>query len=553
MDENEKVEQDMSKVAESLENFSKSTEPGEDDVMDEILKAIREMGPEELKKRVKTLSKAQQELLNGILEKGSSMDKEMRMDTDHGQPGKPQSAREPETDTVSNSKEGVDEWDEKFMKESNAQQRHQGGDGQQGSDEWQGQVIKSEEEQICEAALQKGEWTEEDLEKGCNYMSKMIKRMKERGMDRDRCMDALSKKGYDKDLALKAWDNKDEAEAAGKKVDLDKKGPKVKGQEKKPMAKSEEVEASQEEKIEKSEGLDDALADAEAEKQEAKEEQPAQEPVKKSIPWGNPQVKLLGASTRRGQNCHYSVSDTIVAQNKQYEEFKKSNDVYFGEAKKAETLEKSEDPNKKLSINEMIEKGVDMNQARYTQAVRNMKKRDQGGFLVKSFDEEQIAKDMGIDPKEAAKILGDDSKKKVLNKGGEGSRGGKVVGRTRSGKPIYESHGHSGHKDFDYNDHMDAAAHHADAHRKLKAEYMDMPKEDRIFYPAKKKEQAEHHREQNSKHVEAMSGTEEGKRIATEAENKRKTARDILRDKNKKVKQDIENQVPKDFDLFAKG
>jgi len=52
---------------------------------------------------------------------------------------------------------------------------------------------------------------------------------------------------------------------------------------------------------------------------------------------------------------------------------------------------------------------------------------------------------------------------------GEGSRGGKVIGRTKSGKPIYSSHGkgHSGytvgyHHDWSKEDHKDAAA----AHRK---------------------------------------------------------------------------------------
>ncbi len=39
---------------------------------------------------------------------------------------------------------------------------------------------------------------------------------------------------------------------------------------------------------------------------------------------------------------------------------------------------------------------------------------------------------------------------------GEGSRGGVVIGRTTSGKPIYNSHRHSGHKDFTDRDHDDA-------------------------------------------------------------------------------------------------
>lgn len=42
----------------------------------------------------------------------------------------------------------------------------------------------------------------------------------------------------------------------------------------------------------------------------------------------------------------------------------------------------------------------------------------------------------------------------------EGSRGGKVIGHTKSGKPIYESHSHEAHKNFSKDDHSDAVAHH---------------------------------------------------------------------------------------------
>lgn len=44
-----------------------------------------------------------------------------------------------------------------------------------------------------------------------------------------------------------------------------------------------------------------------------------------------------------------------------------------------------------------------------------------------------------------------------LEKGGEGSRGGKVIGHTKSGKPIYDSFEHEGHKNFTTEDHKDAA------------------------------------------------------------------------------------------------
>lgn len=43
---------------------------------------------------------------------------------------------------------------------------------------------------------------------------------------------------------------------------------------------------------------------------------------------------------------------------------------------------------------------------------------------------------------------------------GEGSRGGKIIGHTRSGKPVYDNHGHAAHAGFSKPDHRDAAKMH---------------------------------------------------------------------------------------------
>ena len=45
-------------------------------------------------------------------------------------------------------------------------------------------------------------------------------------------------------------------------------------------------------------------------------------------------------------------------------------------------------------------------------------------------------------------------------KKGEGSKGGKVIGHTSSGKPVYESHGHVAHGNYDPMDHQYAANQH---------------------------------------------------------------------------------------------
>lgn len=45
----------------------------------------------------------------------------------------------------------------------------------------------------------------------------------------------------------------------------------------------------------------------------------------------------------------------------------------------------------------------------------------------------------------------------LIEKSGAGSRGGRIIGYTRSGKPIYDSHDHESHSSFTKEDHNDAA------------------------------------------------------------------------------------------------
>lgn len=47
-----------------------------------------------------------------------------------------------------------------------------------------------------------------------------------------------------------------------------------------------------------------------------------------------------------------------------------------------------------------------------------------------------------------------------MDVGGEGSRGGKIIGHTSSGKPIYMNHKHPSHSSFSQQDHMEAATLH---------------------------------------------------------------------------------------------
>ena len=74
---------------------------------------------------------------------------------------------------------------------------------------------------------------------------------------------------------------------------------------------------------------------------------------------------------------------------------------------------------------------------------------------IQKAQQEHIQKSFGSEDIE--KLTNSNFKKQNLEKAsGEGSRGGKVIGHTKSGKPIYDSFEHTGHKDFSKEDHEDA-------------------------------------------------------------------------------------------------
>jgi len=82
----------------------------------------------------------------------------------------------------------------------------------------------------------------------------------------------------------------------------------------------------------------------------------------------------------------------------------------------------------------------------------------------------------------------------IISKGGEGSKGGKVIGHTKSGKPIYDTHYHETHKHFTQEDHEDAAKLNQDLKDKHYSQYEELKEKDGEV----SKKAATHH----SKHLE---------------------------------------------------
>lgn len=402
-------EADKANYKESKEHYHKNAEKmkksDEGENMDELLKTIKALGRDGLKKAIPSLTDEQKELLGEVLSKAKDLSKEAQMSDNK----KPQKTREPKTEERSNSEEGVDEADEKLMADQNKTQDHQGG-GDSKPEGWEGQVIKSEAREeakekimsmeekehgtknpkkLVEAEKQehkvekaKAEDQEDDsegqelspeekaakkaekesLEKS-EIMHKMVERMRKRGMDRPKCLEAMKKKGYDHQMADKLWGDQDESDKAG--------------------SAKEQAAQSEENKIQPKDNDSKKVSDKTKPNPEQKQDK--QPKLEKSIVWGDPQAQIRAGS--QGRKMTYSVSEEIIKSGERRDELKKSGQTFHDESPTDEVLEKS--GFKKTTLNDLIEKSLD----RSTDQLR-----DEGSSLIQakatvsSFSEEDFLK-----------------------------------------------------------------------------------------------------------------------------------------------------------------
>lgn len=89
--------------------------------------------------------------------------------------------------------------------------------------------------------------------------------------------------------------------------------------------------------------------------------------------------------------------------------------------------------------------------------------------------------------------------------GGEGSKGGKVTGHTKSGKPIYEQHKHESHRSFSVEDHKDAIK----LHRELAQKHFDVVNKTTSSSVKKKNNDSAYgHNEQANRHEREVNKKE---------------------------------------------
>lgn len=129
-----------------------------------------------------------------------------------------------------------------------------------------------------------------------------------------------------------------------------------------------------------------------------------------------------------------------------------------------------------------------------------------------------------------------------MDAGGEGTRGGKIIGHTSSGKPIYGSHGHPSHGGFTKDDHFQAAKKHEELVDKHNKDEDRHAAADRRLKEVESHELSNHHNAQMVKHHKSAGSKIDPKTARWVKGNKEMQAgrRDPEFKKTKEAQQSIE-------------
>jgi len=307
-----------------------------------VLQTVLEMGPEALKKALPNLTEDQKALLSEVLAKGKEMSK---VATPEGGPEVIQEASEKKKAPKKRHEE-----DEKLVDASITDVNPQGDDSEK-----DGQVIKS--------------------------FDGIVARMKERKLAKADCVAAAQKAGNE-DLAKAIESTWGE--------ELEKAAPMAAAPAPTPAKVEKEMEAKAAAPKEP----------AEDEKEEAKKmaqlADKAGDKMQKSVAWTEGTQDLLKASTRRGQNCHYSVEDYLLKSEQEKAEI----------LAKGGYLNETAKPTGKISACDILEKGLDLSQAQVDRVTGIRDAKPQGAFTVQSFGIGELAKSLGMSEEQAAQVLG---------------------------------------------------------------------------------------------------------------------------------------------------
>ena len=445
----------MDQVAENMEKsfeVSEKVESSESLEKAELIETIRSLNPEKLKKAQKNLSDAQKELLKSILEE---------MAKSHTQPVKnPKQSAEPKTNTTPNgdyykNEAKIDQvyQDEVVMNEieKDKQQKHKH-QGDNSPEAFEGEMIKAEAVKEEEPEMEKGDSQPDESAqvRTSEQMSKMkkkckmkkseflpaVERMLEREMSKEVCVPALAKAleteeekvSFAWEAIEKAYKAKQPMEAKEMTAEADQVSPPdcMKKEEKGSKPKADATVPASETKVEK---MAEQPMSGESQESPDEGEQP-KKTMKKSFDGlkkaSNPfAYRTVG---QRYHAFHTSVDEEIEKSMESLENMAKGAFSWDIASKSEEEMKKS------MDVNDYIEKGMDIASDAYERSVEEVK--EEGPKLVKSFSDEDML--VALHPADhwgkGEEVVGDGEKPLVK---GEGSNGGKVIGHTKSGKPIY--------------------------------------------------------------------------------------------------------------------
>lgn len=345
------------------------------DTIKGIVEKARELGPEGLKKASANLTEEGKAILSKILAKAKaiSMDKEALK--------KPKNQKDLDSHEVPKQEGGMDEEDEKLMKPEAQEQKHQGDNSPEG---FEGQIIKAEDKPKIQGAVNEYEKNPKDPK---NEFKKPSEKAKPKEEESEKEEVKPSKKNEDK--KMKKSDKFEEIYKSDDKMIAMCKRMIEKG-----MKKNEYLDKANNMGWELDK-CNDMWSRAES----------SNKKMKKAIVWNDLQADLFGSTYKRGRN-HISKGndDAIEAEHKKTTEALKKGE-YLNEFTH-EVFQKAEGT-KKVTVNDLIEKGLDSDSTHVEAAYRNLEhKKIPNPTLVKSFEDSEIDKLLGLDKEKADAILG---------------------------------------------------------------------------------------------------------------------------------------------------
>jgi hypothetical protein len=186
---------------------------------------------------------------------------------------------------------------------------------------------------------------------------------------------------------------------------------------------------------------------------------------------------LMKALKKRGKNLGLSIEGKVIERD--------PNNPSKIKRAKITGVAITPNPINSNTLCELVEKGFTNNEWTYDEETE---------VLMKSFD--------------SGKLIDEDEVNKA-----EGSRGGHIIGHTKSGKPIYETANHPGHKDFTSSEHYEAAK----IHNQQKTSDSEHRMEHHTQQASVHTDMAEEKRESSVKTEKAITASVEGPVIGKES------------------------------------